>query len=69
FNLFRRFALSKSLRNCNANTIRMAVFKIAGKIVNKSRYKYFKLCSNYVHKEEFIETFINIQQLYVQLNE
>ena len=69
FNLFRRFALSKSLRNCNANTIRMAVFKIAGKIVNKSRYKYFKLCSNCVHKEEFIETFINIQQLYVQLNE
>jgi len=69
FNLFRRFALSKSLRNCNANTIRMAVFKIAGKIVNKSRYKYFKLCSNCIHKEEFIETFINIQQLYVQLNE
>jgi hypothetical protein len=69
FNLFRRLALSKSLRNCNANTIRMAVFKIAGKIVRKSRYKYFKLCSNCVHKEDFIETLNNLQQLCIQLNE
>ena len=69
FNLFRRFALSKRLRNCNANTIRMAIFKVAGKIVYKSRYKYFKFCSNCVHKSDIIETYINIQQLYVQLNE
>lgn len=69
FNLFRRFVMSKRLRNCNANTIRMAIFKIAGKIVNKSRYKYFKLCSNCVHKNDFIETYINLQQLCVQLNE
>ena len=69
FNLFRRFAMSKSLRNCSANTIRMAIFKIAGRIVKKSRYKYFKLCSNCVHMKEFIETYLNIQQLYVQLNE
>ena len=69
FNLFRRFAMSKRLRNCNANTIRIAIFKIAGKIVNKSRYKYFKLCSNCVHKSDFIETYLNLQQLYEKLNE
>ena len=69
FNLFRRFVMSKRLRNCTANTIRMALFKIAGKIVNKSRYKYFKLCSNCVYKDDFIETYLNLQQLRTQLKE
>ena len=69
FNLFRRLALSKSLRSCTANTIRMAIFKIAAKIVNKSRYKYFKLCSNCLHKREIVETLYNLQQISEQLKE
>lgn len=48
---------------------RRVVFKIAAKIVNKSRYKYFKLCSNCLHKHEIIETLYNLQQISEQLKE
>lgn len=69
FNLFRRLTLSEKLRKCTANTIRLAIFKVAARVVSKARYTIFELCSNCAYKDEIIFAHNNIQQLSVQLNE
>lgn len=52
-NWFRRLCLSDSMKSSRIETIRMKLIKIAGKVVNTSRYIKFKLCSSCPYKDEF----------------
>lgn len=63
FNFFRRFALPKSMRKMQIDTIRLKLLKIASKIVKAARYIYFKLCSSCSYKDEFYKVLENIRQL------
>ena len=67
FNAFRRLVLTKEMRKHHIDTIRIMLFKIAVKVVHRSRQTYFKLCSSFAYKREFIEIFKNIEKLSTQL--
>ena len=67
FNAFRRLVLTKEMRKHHIDTIRIMLFKIAVKMVHRSRQTYFKLCSSFAYKREFIEIFKNIEKLSTQL--
>lgn len=62
-NWFRRLALSKSMKSNRMETIRLKLVKIAGKIVNSSRYLTFKLCSSCPYKNEFWDTLSRINNI------
>lgn len=67
FNWFRRLALAADMRKQRIDTIRLKLLKVATKVTNSARYKYFKLCSNCPYKKEFYETLENIRNLHPQL--
>jgi len=67
FNWFRRLCLPKVMKKFCANTIRLKLLKIAGKLVKSARKLTFKLCSNCPYIKEFRETFANIDQLVPKL--
>lgn len=67
FNWFKRLVLPDSMRKQQADTIRLRLLKIAARVVNSARYKFFKLCSSCPYKREFCETMDNIQRLQPQL--
>jgi len=63
FNWFRRLCLPEKMKKFRADTIRLKLLKIAGKLVNSARSITFKLCSNCPYIREFYETFTNIERL------
>lgn len=63
FNWFRRLCLPKEMKKFRADTIRLKLLKIAGKLVKSARYLTFKLCSSCPYIREFHETFANIGRL------
>ena len=63
FNWFRRIVLPKSLSKLNIDTLRIKILKVASRMITKSRYRVFKLCSGFDYKEEFLETLNNISRL------
>ena len=63
FNWFRRLVLPICLRKIRIDTFRLRLLKIASKIVNSARSTFFKFCSSFPYKKEFLETLANIQQL------
>jgi hypothetical protein len=63
FNWFRRLCLTGKMKNFHADTIRLKLLKIAGKLVKSARSIIFKLCSNCPYIREFYETLTNIGQL------
>ena len=63
FNYFKRLVLPANMRKQQINTIRLALFKIAAKVVKASRYITFKLCSSCPYIKEFYETLQNIEML------
>ena len=67
FNWFRRLALSANMRKQRIDTVRLKLLKIAAKAVHSARYITFKLCSSCPYKNEFYETFSNINKLKIQL--
>jgi len=62
-NWFRRLALSKNMKSSRMETIRLKLIKIAGKIINSSRYLTFKLCSSCPYKNEFWDTLTRINNI------
>lgn len=67
FNWFRRVALAANMRKLRIDSIRLKLLKIAARVVNSARYKYFKLCSSCPYKKEFYETLENIRNLHPRL--
>lgn len=67
FNYFKRLALPESMKNLQADTIRIRLLKVAARVIRSARYKVFKLCSSFPYKKEFMETLRNIQRLRPQL--
>ena len=67
FNWFRRLVLSTNMRKQRIDTVRLKLLKIAVKVVHSARYITFKLCSSCPYKNEFYETFSNINKLKIQL--
>ena len=63
FNWFRRLCLPGKMKKFLADTIRLKLLKIAGKLVKSARSITFKLCSNCAYIREFYETFTNIERL------
>ena len=63
FNWFRRLCLPEKMKKFRADTIRLKLLKIAGKLVKSARSIIFKLCSNCPYLREFFETFTNIKRL------
>ena len=63
FNWFRRLCLPGKMKTFRANTIRLKLLKIAGKLVKSARNITFKLCSSCPYIREFYETFTNIEKL------
>jgi len=63
FNWFRRLCLPGKMKAFRADTIRLKLLKIAGKLVKSARGITFKLCSSCPYIREFYETFANIGRL------
>jgi len=63
FNWFRRLCLPGKMKKFRADTIRLKLLKIAGKLVKSARSITFKLCSNCPYIREFYETFRTIGRL------
>jgi hypothetical protein len=63
FNWFRRLCLPEKIKRFRADTIRLKLLKIAGKLVKSARAITFKLCSSCQYIYEFYETFANIGRL------
>ena len=63
FNWFRRLCLPEKMKKFRADTIRLKLLKIAGKLVKSARSITFKLCSSCSYIREFYETFTNIGRL------
>jgi len=63
FNWFRRLCLPGKMKKFRADTIRLKLLKIAGKLVKSARSITFKLCSSCPYIREFYETFTNIGRL------
>ena len=67
FNWFRRLCLPGKLKKFRADTIRLKLLKIAGKLVKSAGSITFKLCSNCPYIREFYETLANIGRLIPKL--
>ena len=63
FNWFRRLCLPGKMKAFRADTIRLKLLKIAGKLVKSARSITFKLCSSCPYIREFYETFTNIARM------
>lgn len=67
FNYFRRLVLPKNISKHYIETIRNKLLKVATKVVKKSRYIVFKLCSSFAYKQTFSKILKNICNLQVYL--
>ncbi|MDN5323958.1 MAG: hypothetical protein PWQ67_2412 [Clostridia bacterium] len=62
-NWFRRLCLPEKMKASRIETIRLKLFKIAGKIINTGRYIKFKLSSSYLYQKNFWQILTNIERL------
>lgn len=67
-NFMRTICFEKSWKTLQINTIRLRLFKVAGKLVNTARRIYMKLSSSHVYQTEFYDVFHRIQRIryYIQ---
>ncbi len=62
-NWMRRLSFPEQQKSDRIETVRTKLVKIAAKVVETSRYIYFKLASSYPHKKLFFNVLNNIQKL------
>ena len=62
-NFLRTLCFEPKSKGLQVNTIRLRLFKVAGKLVNTARQTYLKLSSYHVHQREFYAVFRKIQRI------
>lgn len=62
-NFLRTTCFDKNWKGLQINTIRLRLFKIAGKLVKTARQMYLKLSSSHVYQAEFYAVFRRIQEI------
>ncbi len=62
-NFLRTVCFEPKSKGLQVNTIRLRLFKVAGKLVNKARQIYLKLSSSHVYQREFYAVFRQIQRI------
>ena len=62
-NFLRTICFEPKSKGLQVNTIRLRLFKVAGKLVNTARQIYLKLSSSHVYQREFYAVFRQIQRL------
>ena len=62
-NFLRTLCFEPKSKGLQVNTIRLRLFKVAGKLVNTARQTYLKLSSYHVHQREFYTVFKKIQRI------
>src|SRR5699024_8906372 len=62
-NFMRTICFERSWAGLQINTIRLRLFKVAGKLVNTARRVYLKLSSSHVYQAEFYAVFRRIQRI------
>ncbi|MDN6294683.1 MAG: IS1380 family transposase [Alkalibacterium sp.] len=62
-NFMRTICFEKNWKNLQVNTIRLRLFKVAGKLVSTARRIYLKLSSSHVYQAEFYAVFRRIQRI------
>ena len=63
FNFLKTCCFDKKWRGLQVNTIRLRLFKVAGKLVRTARQIYLKLSSSHVYQAEFYHVFRRIQRI------
>jgi len=62
-NFMRTICFEKNWKNLQVNTIRLRLFKVAGKLVSTARRIYLKLSSSHVYQTEFYAVFRRFQRI------
>ena len=62
-NFLRTLCFEPKSKGLQVNTIRLRLFKVAGKLVNTARKTYLKLSSYHVYQREFYAVFRKIQRI------
>ena len=62
-NFLRTLCFEPKSKGLQVNTIRLRLFKVAGKLVNTARQTYLKLSSYHVYQREFYAVFRKIQRI------
>ena len=62
-NFLRTICFETKLKGLQVNTIRLRLFKVAGKLVTTARRIYLKLSSSHVYQREFYAVFRQIQRI------
>lgn len=62
-NFLRTLCFEPKSKGLQVNTIRLRLFKVAGKLVNTARQTYLKLSSYHVHQREFYAVFRKTQRI------
>ncbi|XJS10895.1 IS1380 family transposase [Aerococcaceae bacterium WGS1372] len=62
-NFLRTICFEPKLKGLQVNTIRLRLFKVAGKLVTTARQIYLKLSSSHVYQREFYAVFRQIQRI------
>ena len=62
-NFLRTVCFEPKSKGLQVNTIRLRLFKVAGKLVNTARQIYLKLSSSHVYQREFYAVFRQIQRI------
>ena len=62
-NFMRTICFEKSWKTLQIDTIRLRLFKVAGKLVSTARKIYLKLSSSHVYQTEFYDVFQRIQRI------
>ena len=62
-NFLRTICFDSKWRGIQVNTIRLHLFKVAGKLVTTARQMYLKLSSSHVYQREFYAVFRQIQRI------
>ncbi|SMH27297.1 Transposase DDE domain group 1 [Carnobacterium iners] len=62
-NFLRTTCFDKNYKGLQINTIRLRLFKVAGKLVSTAREMYLKISSSHVYQAEFYAVFNRIQRI------
>ena len=62
-NFLRTICFDSNWRGIQVNTIRLRLFKVAGKLVTTARQMYLKLSSTHVYQRELYAVFRQIQRI------
>lgn len=62
-NFMRTICFEKSWKTLQIDTIRLRLFKVAGRLVSTARRIYMKLSSSHVYQTEFYDVFHRIQRI------